>query len=155
MPLDPQGIWPDWNVFQISRLPLWSVFEFLRVKKKIINIYDKNPVFVLVRRDNVFCHHYFFKWITDFSEWSCFLFVFLGVGHGICRLDIISVWTGVADKIDFKLLSDGLIVRIFLRGCYNAHIHVETAHVQIVIEYIFHHMCLFILPEIDAGIAQT
>ena len=81
-------------------------FKAIWIKKKIVDIYSKNTVFIIVSRNNIFSDDNLLKRIVDFPERSNLLCAFCFVWQGVRRLNIVSGGTKIAYKIHLQLLAD-------------------------------------------------
>lgn len=97
----------------------------------------------------------FFKGIIYVSQRRFFLFYFFFVNHFVCRLNIISFTTLIADKIDFVILSAAFAIVIPHLFGYDSDINTETSCDQFVVNNIFQEMRVFNLSEIQSYISLS
>ena len=91
--------------------------------------------------------------VADMSKRKCLLRAFLGVGNRIRRLDVDALVGKVDDKVDF-VSSDFMFPGFSRLKLHNANVHRVTAPDEFGVDYVLHEVRLFILPKVDAGVAE-
>ena len=96
-----------------------------------------------------------FERIVHLGQRSLFVLLLALAVHAEGRLDIIAFAALVAYKVNFQLGT--LLLSVLVADDYgdNSDVNVETSNQQLIVDDVFHYVGLFILSEIDAGVAQS
>jgi len=84
-----------------------------------------------------------------------FLLSLLYIRYGKGRLDITSPVAVICDKVDFQFATLALSFITFIIIFHNSDIHIESISFEFIVDNILHDMVLFLLAEVELGIAQT
>ena len=96
----------------------------------------------------------FLERVVHLGQRSLLILPFLLVIHAEGRLDIVAFAALVAHKVNLQLGAHLLAVLVTRDYWHYTYIDVEATNQQLVVYDILHQVGLFVLTEIDTGIAQ-
>ena len=130
-------------------------FKNLRIKEEVINVHSQNTILIVVWLNDVFGNNDFLERIVNLPEWSGFLRALCLIRQRICRLNIVSGRTKVADKIHLQIGALRLSFLILCISEYSADIYVESSYPHLIVYEIFHQVAFFILSKVDTSVTQS
>ena len=110
---------PVTTVFYLFLILLSLTLQAVRFQQEIINIDCQNTIFIIIWLHNIFCNDNFLKRVINLPERSDFLRPLCFIRKRICRLNVISGRTKIADKIHFQLPAVYLSFQIFFEVFSN------------------------------------
>ena len=110
---------PVTTVFYLFLILLSLTLQAFRIQQEIINIDCQNTIFIIIWLHNIFCNDKFLKRVINLPERSDFLRPLCFIRKRICRLNVISGRTKIADKIHFQLPAVYLSFQIFFEVFSN------------------------------------
>ena len=110
---------PVTTVFYLFLILLSLTLQAFRIQQEIINIDCQNTIFIIIWLHNIFCNDNFLKRVINLPERSDFLRPLCFIRKRICRLNVISGRTKIADKIHFQLPAVYLSFQIFFEVFSN------------------------------------
>lgn len=131
-------------------------FERTGVEKKRHDAHEGDAVLVHPRLFvRVAGHDDLAEGVAGMAQRERFLFTFRRVGNYECGLYVDSLRCLVDDKIDF--VSSYLVFAGGADAVYGhvAHVHRISALYQLAVDGILHEMGAFVLPEVEAGVAES
>ena len=110
---------PVTTVCYLFLILLSLTLQAFRIQQEIINIDCQNTIFIIIWLHNIFCNDNFLKRVINLPERSDFLRPLCFIRKRICRLNVISGRTKIADKIHFQLPAVYLSFQIFFEVFSN------------------------------------
>lgn len=93
-----------YNSLYVSKLLL----QASGIQQKIINIHSQNPIFIIIRSNDILGNDNLFEGIINFAKRSYFLGAFCLIRQGVGGLDVVSCRAKIAYEIYFLSFS-GLV----------------------------------------------
>ena len=90
-----------YNSLYVSKLLL----QASGIQQKIINIHSQNPIFIIIRSNDILGNDNLFEGIINFAKRSYFLGAFCLIRQGVSGLDVVSCRAKIAYEIYFLSFS--------------------------------------------------
>lgn len=129
-------------------------FEAVSLRQKIENVHRRDAVCVSRHVDDVLDDDDLFERIAETVQRRFFLRGFFDAGQTERRLNVITPTPQIGDEIDFQLAGQLLPSGVALPLPNHSHVDGEAPASQFVIDYVFHNVVFFRLPEAQPGVAQ-